>query len=183
MSFDKAFAYLLGDEGHRYVNDPKDRGGPTKYGITKETYEAFYSRPATETEIENMDEATARQIYHGMFWLPIELDSLVDENIAIAIFDCAVLYSPKVSVMMAQKAMRTAGRSLDVDGVMGPVTLSMLNNITTFLFMTVFRGQILAKIDSIVATYPDDIKFRDGWVNRANRLLTLVSNINKGAIG
>lgn len=35
--FDKAFEIVIGHEGG-YVNNPKDPGGETKYGISKRTY-------------------------------------------------------------------------------------------------------------------------------------------------
>ena len=37
MTFEDAFKVLIGHEGG-YVNDPKDPGGETKYGISKRAY-------------------------------------------------------------------------------------------------------------------------------------------------
>jgi len=37
VSFDRAFEIVIGAEGG-YSNDPKDRGGETKYGISKRAY-------------------------------------------------------------------------------------------------------------------------------------------------
>jgi lysozyme family protein len=37
MTFDQAFERLIGHEGG-YVNDPRDPGGETKYGVSKRQY-------------------------------------------------------------------------------------------------------------------------------------------------
>ena len=59
LGFQLAFNYLLGDEGHKFTNDPDDSGGPTKFGITKKAYEAYWKCSATDEQIENMTEQTA----------------------------------------------------------------------------------------------------------------------------
>ena len=53
-SFDHAFERLIGHEGG-YVNDPKDRGGETKYGISKRSYPG--------EDIAGMTLGRAKEIY------------------------------------------------------------------------------------------------------------------------
>ena len=181
-NFQAAFDYLLGDEGRKYTNDPDDSGGPTKFGITKATFEAYWQREAADTEIENMTEQTAMVIYYHMFWNPLHLSDVTNVPAAIAIFDCAALYSPKVSVVSAQRALRFLGKTLKVDGFVGGETADLLNDTSPLLFMTAYRLQILERINAIIEAHPKDQKYRNGWTNRANKLLTLVSKQNQGAL-
>jgi len=46
MNFDDAFERLLGLEG-AYVNDPRDAGGETKYGISRRSYPGEIIRTMT----------------------------------------------------------------------------------------------------------------------------------------
>lgn len=172
-TFSQAFQYLIGSEGTKYTNDPDDRGGPTKFGITKSTYENFFKYQASDSEIENMPIDVAKQIYQAEYWGPMRLDEVADLAVATALFDCGVLYSPNASVRMAQKALCGCGRELAADGVMGSTTLGYLNDISAFLFLNVFRVQVLKRIEAVIEANPADEKFRTGWTNRANRLTAL----------
>jgi lysozyme family protein len=174
--FDGAFNYLLGDEGRKYTNDPNDSGGPTKFGITKRTYEAFFKKSVPDSEIENMTEDTAKQVYFYEFWKPLRLDEIENDGLATAIFDCAVLYSPKISVRMAQTSLRACGRTCAVDGSIGEHTLQALNGIAPFMFLTVYRGQVLLRDEKVVEANPKDKKYLNGWKARADRLVDLANN-------
>jgi lysozyme family protein len=177
--FVAAFKYLLGDEGVKYTNDPKDSGGPTKYGITKKTFEAFVKAEVDDSRIENMTEDDAMAIYWADYWEPLKLSQVENDGIATALFDCALLYSPKATVLMAQRTLAGCGRAVSADGLVGEKTLHYLNDISPFLFMTVFRGLVVQKISTIIERNPGNEKFRAGWMARANRLLALVPKTNK----
>lgn len=81
MSFDRAFEIVVGVEGG-YVDDPRDPGGETKFGISKRSYPAL--------DIKNLTLDQARDIYLHDYWLKAGCDQLVDDAMAILIFDAAV---------------------------------------------------------------------------------------------
>ena len=58
--FDKAMNFVGLMEGG-YVNDPIDKGGETKYGISKRSY--------PNLDIKNLTKEQAREIYYKDFWL------------------------------------------------------------------------------------------------------------------
>ena len=57
----KSIAFILKWEGSSYV---VDSGGPTKYGISMKAFPQM-----TETDIKNLTEEKAKQIYFDEYWL------------------------------------------------------------------------------------------------------------------
>ena len=62
-SFDRAFDLLIGNEGG-YVNNPKDPGGETNWGITKTVAVAN----GYTGDMRTMPKETAKCIYKKMYW-------------------------------------------------------------------------------------------------------------------
>lgn len=80
-NFEKAIAFVLKHEGG-YVNDPKDPGGETKYGICKRNHPTV--------DIKNLTEDGAKGIYLSEYWLPSGAGKIADDSLALAVFDTAV---------------------------------------------------------------------------------------------
>lgn len=94
-TFDSAIGDVLRAEGG-YVNDPVDRGGATKYGISQKAY--------PKLDIANLTEAQAREIYKRDYWDKIGADAL-PENLRELAFDAAV----NQGVGWTKKALKQAG--------------------------------------------------------------------------
>ena len=69
--FDKAFDLLIGNEGG-YVNNPKDPGGETNWGITK----AVAVANGYAGDMRTMPKETAKSIYKKMYWDKLQCDQL-----------------------------------------------------------------------------------------------------------
>ncbi len=108
-SFDAAVAVILRHEGG-YVNDPRDPGGETNFGICKRSY--------PNEDIKNMTPARAAQIYRRDYWDKCKCDQL-PESIRLLVFDAAVNQGVGAAVKMLQKAVGTTE-----DGIIGPNTLA-----------------------------------------------------------
>jgi lysozyme family protein len=80
MTFDQAFEAVIGHEGG-YVNNPKDPGGETRYGISKRAYPA--------EDIRNLTLARAKELYLRDYWLQAGCDK-VPGGVAFDLFDTAV---------------------------------------------------------------------------------------------
>ena len=78
--FDLALNFTLKWEGG-YVNDPKDPGGETNFGISKRAY--------PNEDIKNLTRERARDIYIRDYWNPLVCSSR-DRSMGIAVFDSAV---------------------------------------------------------------------------------------------
>lgn len=81
MSFERAFEIVIGHEGG-LVDDPRDPGGLTKFGISQRAYPSL--------DIKALTLEQAKGIYYEDYWLKAGCDQLVDEPMAILVFDCAV---------------------------------------------------------------------------------------------
>jgi lysozyme family protein len=108
MNFDRAFEIIIGEEGG-YVDDKRDPGGRTKYGISQRAY------PNEDIAAITLDRA--KMIYKRDYWDVVKGDQL-PWHWAIAVFDCAVNQGVSVATKFLQDAL-----GVMVDGVIGPRTI------------------------------------------------------------
>jgi lysozyme family protein len=108
MNFDVIFDRLLGHEGG-YVNDPRDPGGETNWGISKRSY--------PHVDIKALSKDGAKEIYRRDFWDPIDGDALHD-GVAFQLFDFAVNSGIQTAIRAFQRALGVAD-----DGHFGNVSL------------------------------------------------------------
>lgn len=173
--FDWAFNYLLKDESTKYIDDPRDSGGPTKFGITLLSYSAYTKRKVEASELKNLPIEKAKEFYLDQYWTPLCCGHMSSQALATAIFDSAVLYGAKTVALMAQKTLVLCGMGVIQDGIVGADTLSAINRVSEMEFLEVFNRLLLRRINMIIFYSSKNGVFRNGWVNRANRLLTLGS--------
>lgn len=113
MTFDDAFAAVVGIEGHD-TNDPNDPGGYTRFGI------AQASHPGVDVPNLTIDQAKA--IYQAGYWAPAGCNFAPDP-LKGPLFAAAVNQGVGTAVRIIQHAL-----GVDVDGVMGPQTCAALSN-------------------------------------------------------
>ena len=113
MSFDKAFEHVVGVEGG-YVNDPRDPGGETIYGITRRDHPEVWANGTPTME-------QAKAIYAKLYWSPVKADQL-PWPLALFVFDAAVNQGVGTAVKLLQKTVGTVQ-----DGVLGNNTLAAIN--------------------------------------------------------
>ncbi|HUK59365.1 MAG TPA: glycosyl hydrolase 108 family protein [Stellaceae bacterium] len=146
--FDAAFALVVGEEGG-YVFDPRDRGGETKFGISRRAYPWI--------DIASLSLQGARDIYQRDYWQKHHCGEM-PWPWALAVFDCAV--NQGGAVELAQAAL-----GLGVDGAAGRET-----------FMAMARAQddafhaYLALRAERYARAPEFGEFGRGWMKRLFRV-------------
>lgn len=147
MNFDQCFDMLIGHE-KGYVNDRRDNGGETKYGISKRSYPG--------EDIKNLTLERARAIYLRDYWGPAGCDSLPDAA-RLQVFDMAVHSGVSRAIKAVQKAV-----SETEDGVLGPRTIQALQSMHPARFIARFNGaRILYEAD--LTDWP---AFSRGWMRR-----------------
>lgn len=151
-AFDTAMVRLFAHEGG-YVNDPKDPGGETKYGISKRAF--------PNEDIKRLTKDRAKALYRANYWDEIRGDDL-PPAVAFQVFDAAVNHGVSWASRTLQRAVR-----VPVDGIIGPQTLAAVENVgpcATIDTFNDYRERYYRKL-------PTFGRFGDGWLARldANR--------------
>lgn len=180
--FEKACEATLGLEG-AWSDHPADRGGKTKYGITETLFWLARRRQIIEDgpDFRDLTISQAKLIYKAFYWQPLRLDELRDATVAGEIFDTAVNAGTKTAALIAQAALDYLGETLELDGVIGPVTIGLLNKwiakdrrallvcLNGFQFIhycAIVDGALVDRIQARVVTNPSQQVFARGWTKR-----------------
>ena len=147
MNFDTAFEKLIGHEGG-YVNDPRDPGGETKFGISKRSYPG--------EDIAGMTLERAKVLYLRDFWGPAGCDAVPDA-VRFDLFDMAVNSGVRAAVKTLQKVVGETE-----DGILGPRTLQAVQSMPGPRLVARFNGARLEFMASL-STWP---AFSRGWARR-----------------
>ena len=130
MNIEQFLIELINREGG-YVNNPADRGGATKYGIT----EAVARNNGYKGSMKDLPIDTAKSIYKKQYWISPRFDqvNLINTAVAEELLDtgvnCGVAFA-KPLLQRALNLLNNQGKGgwsdLESDGVYGPETLSAL---------------------------------------------------------
>ena len=153
--FDDIIEVVLHHEGG-YVNDPKDPGGETNFGIAKRSH--------PDVDIKNLTKEGAKEIYKEVYWDGNKVDDLPKELKHIY-FDMCVNQGKGRAVKILQQAANAKGANLKVDGGLGPMTLrAILKSKVELQRVRAYRVKYYA---DLVTRKPDLEKFYFGWFRRA----------------
>jgi lysozyme family protein len=172
--FDDAFRDLILVEGG-YANDPRDRGGETRYGITAAVARAHgYAGPMSTLPLDE-----ARRIYRAAYWDAPGLEAVAAAapSVALELFDTAVNMGVRVAGRFLQTALNALNRGgqdypdLDVDGRVGPTTVAALaaylrarGAAGRTVLLRALNGQQAARYLAIAAADPAQEAFVYGWL-------------------
>lgn len=164
MSFGSAVAELFNLEGG-YVNNPKDRGGPTKFGVTLAVARAH----GYTDRMEEMSVDQARAIAKAQYWDLLRLDEIsrLSYPIAFELFDTGYNCGPGTAGRFLQRALNALNRErqdypdVDVDGLVGPLTVHALR-----LYLVKRTGPdaelvLLRALNSLQSSYYIELAERD----------------------
>ena len=152
-SFKEIIEKVLEHEGG-YVNDPKDLGGETKYGITKRFY--------PDVDIKNLTIEQATEIYKKDYWDKNKVESL-PQNLWHIYFDMCVNMGKRTAVKVLQRAAVNKGRKIEVDGGLGPMTIGALKGVE----LDRVRAYRVKYYVDLITAKPEQEKFFLGWFRRA----------------
>lgn len=154
--FNLAVQKTLVHEGG-YVNNPHDKGGPTKYGITQA------DMPGVDMKSITTDQAVT--YYTANYWKSL-YSQINSQSLAEKLFDMGVLFGVKTAVRLLQITMQNE-ISIVSDGVFGEETLADVNQESEDLLAR-YRTTLIQHVVNIVNHNPEDGVFVNGWVNRIN---------------
>lgn len=164
--FDKAFQYLLPNEGG-LTDNPHDPGGITNYGIIL----ADLPKGSTADDIRNLTVIRAEEIYRAKYWNHVRGDDYDSDAKGIAILDTAVNKGLGGCKGIINGIFNTTFHG--EAWVYGDDLIAQVNGWSDGAFLQALCAGIKKHIDARIAANPDLETFRKGWTNRAERLLTL----------
>lgn len=176
-----AIDFVLNHEGG-YVNDPMDRGGPTKYGISfrflrdlaPELADIDGDGDVDADDIRALTEADAATLYRDFFWDGLHLSTL-PEAPAIAVMDTAVNMGKGRAVKLLQETINSFGSDIAEDGILGSVTRYFVTEVDP---EALWRGYLLGRMHcyhSIVQENKNLSVFLLGWGNRVRDLTEILA--------
>lgn len=159
MEFQRALDVIISPsiEGG-YVNDPKDPGGETNFGISKRQY--------PQLDIANLTREQVSSIYYNDYWCAAHCNDLSD-NIRLFVFDCAINQGVSTAIKLLQELV-----CVEPDGVFGPATFAKTTALSKYKTMSYLTLRA-RKYQS--STHYNT--YGNGWLNR----LFLIATANAKA--
>lgn len=157
-----AFGKLLGRE-QGYSDHPNDRGGETKYGISK--------RAHSHLDIPNLTLDQAADIYFKDYWMAARCPSINSTAIRLELFDSAVLHGVQRAIRFLQAACNrlrvTPNEELEVDGKLGPATMTAINRWRYPMSLVMVQNlEQAAFIHHLIDEDPTQAVNYRGWLKR-----------------
>lgn len=163
-------AIIEREGGATYTNNPADRGGPTRWGITQATLAAWRNADVEPLDVQTLTLTEARAIYRDRYIVKPGFSLLAAPELRAVAVDCYVTHRPKVAIAMLQRAL-----GVPDDGILGPITIQAANSKNgriVALKMCVERLKFFGRLISGNLTdadhdgIPDNTEFAAGWINR-----------------
>ncbi|MBI2509461.1 MAG: hypothetical protein HYV99_05710 [Betaproteobacteria bacterium] len=146
-AFEVAISEVLRLEGG-YIDDPRDAGGRTRWGISQRSY--------PHIDVAALTRDAAIEIYRRDYWMPLRGDEL-PPALALVVFDCAVNMGRVRASKLLQETL-----GVGTDGVIGPQTLAAAARAPLPWAVTDFLARRAYAYGSIT----DFVIFGRGWMKR-----------------
>jgi lysozyme family protein len=195
--FRAAGGRVLGIEGG-HVNDPSDRGGETKYGVSLRflvsegkvdldgdgfaDFDLDMDGDIDGADIRALKPNDALSLFHRCFWKRLGCDDL-PAPLGEAMFDQGVNGGLTAARKLLQRALNAASACVPahtapllVDGQIGPATRALCDLVLAApgcgmsLLIQEYREAAADRYRAIVAADPSQQRFLKGWLRRAAEL-------------
>lgn len=170
--FDKALKVVLKHEG--YLSDDRfDKGGLTKWGISlrflqAESIDVDGDGDVDRDDILKLTQTDADKIYFKYFWTKNHYDQILDEKIAIKLFDIAVNTGASRAHKILKKALNDViYEPISIDKTLDDETMQIVNLVEPSLLLKALRKEQAQFYLDIIKITPNYAKFKNGWLKRA----------------
>ncbi|MGE0773539.1 MAG: glycoside hydrolase family 108 protein [Sphingomonadaceae bacterium] len=191
---------LVTEGGSRFVNDPADRGGATKYGISlrflaaegafdedgdgRRDFDLDLDGDIDGQDVRQLTAGDAIFLYHRCFWQRLQAESF-PRPLGEMLFDQAVNGGLTTAGKLLQRAINDclmrakAPRKpalLIVDGQIGRITRAAFAWVLRYpaqgmpALIAAYREAARERYRAIVRRYPVQKRFLRGWLARADQL-------------
>jgi lysozyme family protein len=149
--FSKCIVVILKNEGG-YVNNPKDPGGETQYGIAKRFH--------PNIDIKNLTIGGAMAIYYTEYWLPMNLEGINNDELVLHVFDHGVNAGVVTAIKILQRLVGVGD-----DGVIGDETRRAIREYNGDITTDFIKRRKLFYV-TLVQKKPSMRGSLRGWLNR-----------------
>lgn len=163
-----------------YVNDPDDAGGATNHGVSLRharaqgrAFDLNHDGLINADDIRLVTPQIAAVDFIECFFVEPGLNKL-PACLQPAMFDHAINGGPGPAIRLVQQALNALGAKphLTADGKLGPLTIiaahAMHDVVGEVRLVNAYVDQRIVEYHRIVAVYPTDKKYLNGWLARAN---------------
>ncbi len=157
VAFTLALLRVMEHEGG-YANVADDHGGETKWGISKRAY--------PHLNIKSLSYEQAEQIYYTDYWVPHDLSSIKDVEVAAKLMDIMVQFGAQGGKRIWASALKEVEEAQGFKDQCGDVCVT--NKINDDVFVNALTRAMTKKYLQIVQSQPKQKKFIKGWLARAN---------------
>lgn len=162
---DRLIDDIIRREGDEYTNNPHDRGGPTKFGITLDTLASYRGHVSvTASDVEALTEVEAREIYDHIYVKPFAPLAGISGPLLGLLVDSGVQHGPERAIKWLQTALGVVS-----DGDLGPKTVLAWGphqqNDDMPLYKSVLKARIMFYAH-IIHHDPTQVEYIDGWFAR-----------------
>ncbi len=157
-----------------YVNDPSDRGGETNFGIADNadgvtdgmTDIDFDGKP--DVKIKDLTIEQATEIYKEKYYKPLNIGCIVNELLALHVFDFGVNSGITNAAKTLQRLMNdlTSKNPLSIDGKIGPKTILAVNTFKDQKHLAELYMIERKEYYETISKKGQNAKFLSGWLKR-----------------
>ncbi|MEP3417228.1 MAG: glycosyl hydrolase 108 family protein [Lentilitoribacter sp.] len=173
--------FVMKWEGEKYTDNPRDNGGPTKYGITQQTLTGWLGRKASKAEVKNLTRQTADKIFKANYFDRVKCEQM-HPRIATVVYNGAVLHGVSRSGRFVQEALNVLktivnGEAVEIDGVIGKQTLSGIEKANPERLCQAY----IEVQEGYLKRHEDFDYYGKGWLNRTHALREFISKLPAGS--
>lgn len=160
----KLVPFILSWETDKYTNNKKDKGGPTKYGITLATwrrvgYDKNGDGVLNEEDVKLLTKDDFHRVFKQNFWNACKADKIQDQSVANMLVDFAYNSGVKRAATYLQLTL-----GITADGIIGNKTLFAINKSNGKRLFERFKKTREDYLKSIAKGEQKD--YLDGWLRR-----------------
>ncbi len=164
---------LRREGGSKFTDDPADRGGPTKFGITLDSWREYTGNPwATTDDLKAVTETGARAFYQHRYITAPSFDMILDGYLRELVVDAGVHHGTRRAAKWLQYSV-----GVKQDGIVGNKTIWAVNREDPrelYLWIIAHRMRLFGRLVSRdpelrrarEAGFNLQARFMSGWANR-----------------
>jgi lysozyme family protein len=160
--FLRCLEVVLRNEGG-YSNNPADPGGSTMKGVTQKEYDSYRAKQGDSyRDVRLISDEELWDIYYILYWLPMNLDIINDDDLVLQVYDMGVNAGIRTSIKILQRLVGVTD-----DGYIGQETNRAIKEYNGDILEDFKKRRKLFYV-TLKQNKPQLKPFLIGWLNRVD---------------